>query len=160
MITIKKLLFLSAIVATVVGAYVVTTNGVMAQDSTSSHDTLIQKIATKFGLNADDVQEVFDEHRKDMQSQMIVKNEERLTKLVSDGKITEAQKQIILKKQTELQSQRGSNKNSLKDKTPEERKTLMEQHKTEMNAWAKENGIDPQYLFGGFGKGIHRMMNK
>ena len=120
-----------------------------AQEITDPQSALVEKIATKFGLNKDEVQKVFDEERTEMHAQMQLKQEERLSQLVKDGKITEAQKTLIINKQKEMQTQRKANKDSFKDLTPEERKTQMESKKAELDAWAKENGIDPTYLFPG-----------
>lgn len=51
---------------------------------------------------------------------------------------------------------------TLKDKTPEERRAIMEKHRTELEAWAKANNIDPQYvgMFGMKGKGMRGGMMK
>ena len=86
--------------------------------------------------------------------------QERLTQLVSEGKITEAQKQLIVTKMSELVAARAQEMDALKDKTMAERKALMDQKRTELEAWAKANGIDTQYLmpFGeGRGRGGHGM---
>jgi hypothetical protein len=37
--------------------------------------------------------------------------------------------------------------------TDAERKAAMEKERTDLDAWAKSNGIDIKYLFGGFGPG-------
>ena len=82
---------------------------------------------------------------------MQAKQEERLSQLVTDGKITEDLKALILNKYKEIQAERESNKDSFRNLTPEERKAQMEEKKTELEAWANENGIDIKYLmhFGG-----------
>lgn len=62
---------------------------------------------------------------------------DRLQKLVDDGKITADQKKLITDKQAEL-------------------KTKREAAKAELETWAKDNGIDAQYLHleGGRGMGM------
>lgn len=122
-----------------------------AQETTNPESTIVEKIATKFNLNRDEVQKVFDEQKAEMHTQMQAKNEERLNQLVTDGKITEAQKTLILNKQKEIQAEREANKGSISDKTPEQRKTEMDAKKAEIEAWAKENGINPTYIFPGKG---------
>lgn len=68
-----------------------------------SRTSLIQMLSSKFGLQESEVQSVFNQHRDEMQKNMQAKVEARLTQLVTDGKITEAQKQLILTKHVELQ---------------------------------------------------------
>ena len=113
--------------------------------------SLVQKIADKFGLNKDEVQAVFDENRQEHQARMQQRYEERLTQDVKDEKITEEQKQLILQKHKELSENRQSKMEEMKNMSVEERKTEMERERQELENWAKENGIDPQYLMGGFG---------
>ncbi len=130
------------------------------QENTDPESAIVEKIATKFGLNKVEVQKVFDEQKTQMHADMQKKNEERLTQLVTDGKITETQKTLILNKHKEMQQERETNKDSFKNQTPEERKSQMESKKAEMEAWAKDNGIDSQYLmpeFGGKGHGGPKM---
>lgn len=135
-----------------------------ANDSASGPTSIITKLAQKFGLKEADVKAVFDEEFAARKADMEVKAQERLTKLVTDGKITEAQKQLIVAKQQELEAARATEMESLKDKTPEERKALMDQKRTELESWAKTNGIDLRYLMpmghGMGGRGGHGGMSK
>lgn len=133
-----------------------------AQTPGEGVQTLIQKIAQKFGLKQADVQSVFDEHKKEMGTKREANYEARLTTLVTEGKITEAQKQLILAKHTELQSKREANRTAMQNMTAEQRKAAMEAHKTELESWAKQNNIDVKYLFGGDmkGRGMKMMMMK
>jgi AraC-like DNA-binding protein len=105
--------------------------------------TIVQKLAQKFGLKESDVQSVFDQARTERVANMQKKLDDRLSQDVKDGKINEAQKQLIIAKLQELKTQRQENQQSLKD-------------------WASQNGIDIKYLFGGFGRGFghfrHPMM--
>jgi pyruvate/2-oxoglutarate dehydrogenase complex dihydrolipoamide dehydrogenase (E3) component len=81
----------------------------------------------------------------------------QLQAIVNKGKITEQQKQLILTKHKELTSQMETNIQSLKDKTPAERKAALQKQKTDIETWAKQNNIDVKYLFGGFGMKMGRM---
>lgn len=117
-----------------------------ANDSASGPASIITKLAQKFGLKEADVKAVFDEEFAARKADMQTRMQERLTQLVADGKITETQKQLIVAKQQELHAARATEMESMKDKTPEERKAFMEQKRTELEAWAKANGIDLQYL--------------
>jgi Skp family chaperone for outer membrane proteins len=118
----------------------------------TNHDSLIQKIIQKFGLKEADVRSVFDSFHQDRVNQMKTKNVDRLTQLVKDGKITEAQKKLMIAKQEEMQKNAQSQRDALKDKTPEQRKAIMDAKRAEIEKWAKDNGIDIQYLQPRFGR--------
>lgn len=148
----KSKLILTILGLTVLGAAVFGTLGVHAQTSTNNPVTsLVEKLAQKFGLNQAEVQAVFNEHRSQIHAQMLVRIEERLNQAVTDGKITEAQKQLILDKHKEFQEKHEAQKETLQNLTPDERRAEIEKNKTELETWAKENGIDLQYLFPLFG---------
>ncbi len=150
---IKKTLITAGVTSGVALASFVGVAGATTTTSTSGPDSLIEKIATKFNLNKDEVKAVFDEEHTARQAEMKTKNEEHLQQLVTDGKITVDQKAKIIAKQAELQTKREANRDAMKDKTDEERKAAMEAERTELEQWAKDNGIDMQYLRGVGGRG-------
>lgn len=135
------------------GAFVST----QAFAQTSGQDTIVQMISDKFHLNKSDVQSVFDQHRTTHMQERQQKIADRLTQAVKDGKITEGQKTLIENKLKELVANRQSSFDKLKDMTPDERRAEMQKQKDALDAWAKQNGIDPQYLFPGFGMGMQGM---
>lgn len=143
--------------ASLLGGGAFALNASAATSSTDRADSLASKIASKFNLNKDDVKKVLDEDRAanqaERQKEMLTRAEERLTQAVKDGKLTEAQKTKILDK---IKSEQ-SFMDSLKDKTQAERKTAMDQHRTELQQWAKDNGIDEKYVMmgGPGGRGGH-----
>lgn len=148
-----KLLFTAAAIV-ISGATLLSTTQAFAQSTTSGLDprsSLVQKLADKFGLNKDEVQAVFDQSRQEMQAQRTAEYESRLSQLVKDGKITEAQKQLILAKHKELQSKHLTIMESMKDKNGDERRDAMEAEHEDLEEWAKQNGIDPKYLMFKFG---------
>ncbi len=110
---------------------------------------LVTAIAQKFNLNQTDVQKIFDEQRTQMDQQMETRRAEelktRLTQAVKDGKLTQAQADLITAKQTELKAFHDS----LKGKTPEECKAAMEAKKTELQQWAKANNIPEEFALMG-----------
>lgn len=156
----KKQLILTATFIALVGASAFGAQTAFAQ-GVDSQSELVARIAEKFGLNQSEVQTVVDqyrtEERTERQAEMKTKMEERLSQLVTDGKITNAQKQLILNKQAEMQTNRQQEFTNFKDLSQSERKAAMEKHKAELDAWAKENGIDLQYVMP-FGKGGQGMM--
>ena len=144
---IKKSLMVAGAIATIGAAS--TAIGVSAAttgSNSSSGDGLVTKIAQKFNLNQDEVQKVFDEDRSTHEAEHKAKQEERLSQAVKDGKLTEDQKTKILAKAEEMKSQMEAHMDEMKDKTPEERKALMEKHRTDIEKWASDNGIPMEYL--------------
>lgn len=126
-------------------------------DNGDPMSSLVQKIATTFKLSEDEVQKVFDDEREAREAEREKTQTERLQALVDDGTITAAQKTAIEAKIKEMKAEREANKDSMKDLTGEERKAKMEERRTEMEAWAKEQGLDLSelhgVLMGGHGRG-------
>ncbi|HMS23314.1 MAG TPA: hypothetical protein PKB09_00720 [Candidatus Saccharibacteria bacterium] len=112
--------------------------GAVSASQGSNKEDLVNKIASRFSLNKDEVQSVFDENRAEHQKERQAKREERLTSAVESGKLTEEQQSKILAKMDE----NHTFFESLEDMSPTERKTALEKHKKEMKTWANENGID------------------
>lgn len=140
MITIfKKKIFFPVLALAIITAAAATSGFVSAQDTTGPN-SLVAAIAAKFNLNQTDVQAVFDEERTKHEEEMKTQTEAKLTQAVTDGKITEAQKQAIIAKMTEMHNNRP-NKDDFKNLTQEQRKAQMDQKKTEMDSWLSQNGL-------------------
>lgn len=150
----KHLMIITAGILTV-GALIAGTSAAFAQNSTSNQQSLVQKIATRFSLNESEVQTVFDESRVERQAarqaEMQTALNTRLSTAVSEGKLTEAQKQLILAKHTEMHEQMENQQESMSSKTPEERRAAMEARRSELETWAQQNNIDISYVAGGRG---------
>ncbi len=119
---------------------------------------LVSTIAEKFGLNKDEVQAVVDEAMESQREEMQAKHHEvlesRLEEAVSDGKLTQTQSDVILKKAEEWKDSMEDRRDEHKDLTLEERKEQMEKNRTELEKWAKDNDLTKdqlQYLGGGRG---------
>lgn len=149
----KNKIIITTAILTIVGASLLSAAPTYAQTPANPITSLIERIAQRFGLNKTDVQKVFDDFHQEKQNQMIANFETKLNQLVKDGKITESQKTLILQKQKELAANRQQEMQDMKNKTPEERRAAMNAKKQELENWAKQNGIDLQYLFP-FGKGV------
>ncbi len=144
-----KKLFVTATALAIVGTTLLTAQHAFAQTSDTTQNpmsSLVNKISTKFGLNKAEVQAVFDEEHQAREAEMKQREEQRLSQLVTDGKITEAQKQLILSKRQELMAERQSERENFQKMTEEERRATMEKHSKALQEWAQANGIDPQYL--------------
>lgn len=156
----KKLLIV-AILAFIIIKSGLAISTVMAEGTTEGQNpmaNLVERIANKFNLNQDEVQAVVDEaheeQRTKMQTQRLTELTEKLDQLVTDGKITKAQKQLILTKHAELQAQHEDRKDEMANLTAEERKNKFETERTALETWAKENGIDMEYVMLCDGKGM------
>ena len=119
---------------------------------TNPEQSIVEKLASKFGLNQDEVQSVFDESRSEREAEHEARIAEELAELVSEGKLTEEQVEALKTKSAEIKSEREADKDSMKDKTEDERKSIMESKRTELDQWLSDNGIDEEYgrfLMGG-----------
>ena len=125
----------------------------------ADQNTLVQRLVQKFGLKTADVQSVFDTVHEERQAQMEQKIADRLDTFVKDGKITEAQKRLILAKHEELQKNREADLQAWQNLTPEERRTKMDAQRADLENWAKQNNIDVQYVLG-FGREMGRGMGR
>ena len=112
--------------------------------------SLIDRITERFSLNHDEVQVVFDEFNEERRAEHQQKIDERLQQAVAAGKITEEQRTLIIEKQAEMHEFMES----LKDKTPEERKEALKQKHEELKDWAEQNDI-PLPFAGPFGQKGH-----
>jgi len=157
---LKRNLVLAASVATI-GISTLGIGAVSAAQNPSK-DNLVSKIASRFSLSEDDVQSVFDEYRAEHEQERKAKLENRLTKAVQNGKLSEEQKNQIL---TKMDENKAFFK-SLKDMSKSERKTALENHRKEMKAWAKENEIDKKWAppkhrrHHGHGHGEHKPIDE
>lgn len=122
---------------------------------------LVSKIASKFNLNQSDVQAVFDEERTAMQAERQKTFEENLSADVTAGKITEAQKQLIIEHQAANQTKMEEIRQMTDDTA---RKAAMDALREEDQKWASDNSIDMHYLGlgnkGGEGRGEMEMKGK
>lgn len=156
----KKLLIIPALaVTTMVGA--VSVRSVAAQADSNPQSSIIQKLVAKFGLNESEVKAVFDADRAEREAAREKRFTDQLDQAVKDGKLTTAQKQLILNKRSELKSKwetEMANKKDPSTLTEAERLAKKNARKVEMDAlktWAKQNGIDLKYLM--MGKGFKHM---
>lgn len=113
---------------------------------------LAQVIAEKFNLNQSDVQSVIDDEMQKERAQMEAQHEalfkQRLSQAVTDGKLTQAQADLI----TQKAASEKTFFESLKDMSDADRKAAMDAHMSELKAWSSANNIPQDFaFFGGFG---------
>jgi DNA repair ATPase RecN len=155
---LKKKIFISSVVMT--GILAVGAIGVLPADAqeANSYPPIIQRLADRFSLNAEEVQVVFEEERADHHSEMLQNFDDRLNNAVSDGKITEEQKAAILDKHEEMQAKMEELLGQ--DLSREEMHQQMQEYHDELSTWAEELGIEFPYMMmklGGPGRGGHHM---
>ena len=119
-----SLLAAGAISAVAVGA------GSVASAQGGPDGTLVDKIATKFNLNKDEVQAVVDENRAEHKAERAAEVSQNLQTAVEQGKITAEQKTLLESKMKENQAAR-------------------EAEMTALQEWAQSNNIDMRYVMGG-----------
>jgi hypothetical protein len=122
----------------------------LASAATSTADTgsnsIVEKLATKFNLNKEDVQAVFDEEHKAHKAEMQQRQQERLTQAVEDGKLTQEQADHITQVRKEIEALLGDARpNELGDEVHEQIKQKIEA----LHDWAKENDVDLLYVKAG-----------
>lgn len=132
--TTKRAMLTSSLLG--VAAVGVLASGGFAYAKTGGQDNMAEAIANKFKLNKTEVQQVIKQER---QQERAAHREERLAQLVKDGKLTQAQADKLIAKEKEMEPKREAAHNET-DAT--KRKAAMEAIKTEMDQWAKDNGID------------------
>jgi hypothetical protein len=120
-----------------------------ATDANNPQASLVQKIADTFHLDKSKVQSVFDQDKQQRQDNREAQYEARLTQAVTDGKLTSAQKDAVLKKHNELKDQLAKARTSGQSLTPAERKAAMDKLRADIDAWSKANNIDAKWLMGG-----------
>ena len=134
----KKVLLLSLLAFAIFGtAAFFGIRQVVAQVASGNYPTIVQNIASKFGLNPADVQQVFSDTRKEQISS-------RLEIAVQNGKITEDQKNQILSKQDEINNKVDEINN--KQLTQQERIDAMNSLRSDIEKWASDNNIPFQNL--------------
>ena len=134
---------------------------IYAQDLAPSNGpmaNLVEAISQKFHLNKDEVQQVFDEQVSQLREQQKQKQQEFLSGLVKDGKLTQEKMDKIIAKTSELDAARESRKAEMQSKSPAERQAVMKAQVESLKTWAADNGIPLQYLRP-FHGGIERAMH-
>ena len=137
-----------------------------ATDTTTESSSLVDKLATKFGLKKADVQAVFDEERTARDAKRLQNITDKLAAGVKAGTITQAQSDKILAKVKDLQANRQAQHDKMESMTSDERKTAMDAKRTEIQQWIADNDIPAEFArllhrggHGGFG-GHSRGMDK
>ena len=128
--------------------------------TTNPMSSLVSAVAKKFNLKETDVQAVFDDQRTVMEADREANAKEKVSQLVKDGKLTQAQADLINTKRAELQKTREANRTNMDSKTKSERRTTMNAERTKLDQRFTDNDIPTEYrnlVLGGKGHGGHGM---
>lgn len=129
----KKLIMPAIVIAVMAIAGTIYATGASASFG-RNHEEMASTLAEKLGVEESKVTEAMDTMREDRQADRVKDVSENLDKAVTDGVITTDQKQAILDKQATLRAER-------------------QQHRTEMEQWYKDNGIDEEKVHDYIGRG-------
>ncbi len=146
----KYLLPIAAVAVIATGAY--GAQKASAATNTAGQQSLADRLVQTFGLDKAKVQAVIDANRTAHSADREAAYEARLTQGVTDGKITAAQKSLILAEHQKLKSERTANQADATAKTQAQRQADRAAVQAEIDAWAKANNIDASWL-GGPGAG-------
>ena len=142
----KKVIIPALVLGAIAVSGVIGLSTASADEKEDGRTSIIQRIAQKFNLNEDEVKTVFEEHKTERQAEMKQKHEEHLNQLVSEGKLTEDQKNALIAKREEMREKYGKNKEDWKNMSKEEKIEKKKAWQEEMHNWAEENGIDLKEL--------------
>lgn len=110
----------------------------VSAEELNNYPPMVQRLAERFGLNADEVQEEFDTMHQERMQEREAQHNAQLDQLVEDGVLTQEQRDELEAMHEEFQA---SHEN-MQSMTMEERHAAMEEHRAEMDAWAEENNVD------------------
>lgn len=107
--------------------------------ATANYPSIVTTLAEKFNLDPAAVAQVFtDEHE--------ARQDEHLDRLVTDGKLTQAQRDALEAKQDELHTKMQAIRDS--DATETEKRTQIRALHDDMQQWLKDQGIEDLREFG------------
>ena len=155
----KKKLMIAATVATIGAGSLGMGLASAETNSTSSSNSLADKIATKFGLKKAAVQAVFDEEHTARKAERTQQIADKLAAGVKAGTITQAQSDAITARVKQLQAAHEANRDKMESMTDDERKAAMEAERTALKQWITDNKIPDEFArllrMGGRGHGGH-----
>lgn len=122
----NKPALLAAAVATLGVATLMGANTVSAQ---TTGDSLIDKVATRFNLNRDEVEQAFEEYQDERHEERMKDVAEYLQEKVDAGSITAEQKTLIETKLAEMHDEHEADREALQQ-------------------WADDNDVSMRYLMG------------
>jgi anti-sigma28 factor (negative regulator of flagellin synthesis) len=148
---IKKTLLVGAGVLAVGAGSLGVASAATTNTASTGDNTLVQKIADKFGLKQSDVQAVFDQDRASHFADMQAKRTAALKQAVTDGKLTQAQADYITKAWADIDAQRPSDGS----KPTDAQRTAMKTKVEALRDWLKQQNLDLRSIAGMGEHGMH-----
>lgn len=118
--------------------------------STSSGSSIIEKLATKFNLNTDEVKAVFEEDRTAREAERAADRATDIADAVKDGDITQEQADHITAALKEIDTLRGATSPRDEDDTVRDQ---IRDKMDELRDWMEDNDVDMDLLGHGGHKG-------
>ncbi len=150
---LKRTLIMGAGIASigVAGITGVTAASALTGTDASSSTSLIDRLVSKFNLNKDEVQAVFDADRTEHRAAMKTERAAALKTALTDGKLTQAQYDYIVAAQTEIDTlmESAGSPDAQSDETKAAIKTKIDT----LRDWMKAQGLKPSDIGLGFGRG-------
>lgn len=130
----KKLIITSAIVGSAGLAGIGATAMAATSSNSGGYPSIVQRIASTFGLDPAKVNAVFQQQHQDNQAARQAKLKTTLDQAVKDGKLTQDQEDKLIAEINTLHSQ-------LKADTKADRRQDRRDLRAQLERWAKDNGI-------------------
>lgn len=111
----------------------------------SGGDNLMDKLVSRFNLNKDEVQAVFDEDRDEREAERTQDMADKITEAVTEGTLTQEQADALNAKIAELREQRKADREQMKDLSREERQSLLKSRRNEIKQWLADNTIPEEF---------------
>lgn len=131
---------------------VATASALTSTDSTTG-TSLIDKLVSKFNLNKDEVQAVFDADRSEHHAAMQAERTAALKTALTDGKLTQAQYDYIVAAQAEIDTLMDTA--GAPDTQSDETRAAIKAKLDTLRDWMKEQNLTLENLGLGFGRGGH-----
>lgn len=145
---IRKAIIVPALAVTILGGALLTAQQTQAfWGAKPEQGEFAKTLAQHLGVPEENVKSALTKMREQHRQQHVENLTAKLDALIAEGKLTTAQKQAVLVKFAEIQKQHEKDMaNGVTPGTREERKENHQARKAELEAWAKEQGIDLSLL--------------
>jgi hypothetical protein len=142
----KKLIIYTTMGVVIVVSGVFVSSRVNAQEFNPANDTFVSRIAEKLGIAEEEVVEVVDDLREDMQAQRQAERAEAITQAIEEGKLTDRQAEILDAMEDLEMTGRPDDWGQWHEYTPEQREQLREARRETREIQVREALYEQQGL--------------
>lgn len=136
----KRVIFPALLIAVILAVGSYNPRDVSATGVTSS---IVSRLAERFGLKEEEVQEFFVEMHGERHEEAQVKHDGYMDSLVADGLLTEGQREEL----EAIRAEMHDNSGDYSDLTVEELQTRHQEYKADIKAWAEVNDVSLKTVF-------------